>query len=357
MNRVSYLVTVRKDTVQIPVRSGATDINFFVDKDDEFVAGSKLFTCEYSRVLESHFLPKELSISRDNIGRFLNVVDGEYVEKGDIIAEKYSPSGLTKQQVVTEQDGVVSYKRLAEGYINILAPSEVTEMVADFSGVVKQVNILLGLEVETDIMSVRCFASKVASGGVHEYLPFSAADMAVAGDFVLLGDGTSVYTKESIAGLDLEGKVVFVGRFLYAKFAIQLYEQGVLAVVTYAMHYDEFLQLPGTVYVLGGFGQLSLPESIVSLMQSLDGMYISLSKRRPTELMVPGGWSDELSIENDKYYMELKEGQQVVVRDLRYFGEIGTIVGFEDEYAEVEMEKGGQVLLKMASLDIIKGNN
>lgn len=337
MKRIEHIAKRKtKYDFHIPFEDG---VEILVTVGDSIKPGSKLFKRVISRVNTSYFLPRDLGIRIEKGLDYLTRLSGEYVEKGDVLAERLINGGLALKKIVALNDGVISTKRIKDGYLDILAEKEEELITSDIHGVVSSVDISTGLTIETDVWSMDFLSREFHkhSKGFGRYK---------AGEFVLVGNGESVYVEKDLDS-SYVGKIVFAGRFTYPELVVDLYERGAELVITYAMEFDDVRELDLPIIVLGGFGQLGFGKEIVEFINSMKGKLVSVDFEKKNVC-----WGDSgsyLSTQRDerKYIFEHKfvEGDTARILDVEHYGVICTIKDIENEYVTVVLRDKSRLLL------------
>lgn len=318
-------------------------MKIYVEKGGNVRVGSKLFKSHTKRIVDSYHLPSELGIKpgteKDHIVR----LSGEYIGKGEILAERLASGGLVVKKVISAKEGVLSTARLESGYLDILSEKQDVEIVSDMFGEVVEVDARLGINIETTVWAMDFFAKQL--GKREQAHGFGA--------FKVVGDGSSVYTVK-----DLEesyyGEIVFAGRFVYPELVLELYERGAEMVVVYAMNYMDYRNLDVPVIVLGGFGQLAFPKKLVEFISAMDGKLASLGFNEREIIFGDAGeyLSDATNHKDYEFTSTFGVGIMVMLTDSVHFGRVGRVVSVEegDSYLNIELDGGGKVFV---STDVV----
>lgn len=296
--------------------------------------GDKLFEGFSSSMKKSIFLPKILNCKVEDSYKYITRIDGEYIDKGDRLAQKVSKSGLTLVEVVSPDSGVVDFSRISKGYIDILGEEGSSVFESDFNGYINVINPNDGMVITADAMCIDAVAS-------------TKTEDRYFGKLEVLADGNSIVT-EKILDDDYRGKIVWVGPYLYERVSSELFERGAVAILTYAMSYREFRGMGLPVAVLGGFGSVHCDVQFIQKLISLKG-----------KLTILDGIENQLFVissidkENRDWIVDQYIGQQVISRAFSNYGYIGRITDLEGEYAFVDFDKKGKTLIHIGSLDFI----
>ena len=324
-------------------------INLFVKEGDSIGFGDKLFTRGENATKESIYIPKELGCNVDNCKEYVTALSGEFVQSGDIIAEKTSGNGLTVKRVVASHSGVVSTKRLSDGYIDILGEQLQVEVKSNFTGKVISADPVRGLRIcaETTAMDIRAVSK--------DFFNAKSSHESVSGEFVLLGDGTSVYTLSDLED-DYSGKVVFAGRFIYEDVIKKLFELGAVCVLVYAMDFKLFRSINLPVGVIGGFGNINFPPEIRKGISDLSRCFVVADGEEKQLFFVKkGSLPLHISENQDDDFVDIFIGEKVMSYDPQSYGRIGNVIAYDKEanYLTVEFQKGINSVISLDSVDFI----
>ncbi|MBD3329733.1 hypothetical protein GF357_04540, partial [Candidatus Dojkabacteria bacterium] len=357
MNSIYNIIKFGKQSINIPF-DGEGKLS--VGKGDAIKPGDELFTVTGSRIGETYFIPQELGVSLDQVREYVLRLDGEYVSKGDVIAEKVSGSGLTAKQVVATRDGIISLKRLHNGFIDILTEKKNHRFESKFNGKVLRASRQFGVELQVKTLSLNCFASKLVKRSYlnNDYVMDADLDGdSYLGEIDVIKDGTSVYTVRDLGKKDFEHKIVFAGRYLYPDLAIEVIERGALAIVAYSMDYEDFKEINGNILLIGGFGQLVIDEFYINLIDSVKGKFGYVSSNFKDEFQVlDGEITDKIFPSlNKKYFDGLRVDSMVISTRVSDYGCVGRVVGFEDDgsYAVVKFSSGQKGIISVNSLRLL----
>ncbi len=342
MKRVQRLIhKIKEHKVLIPVSINAT---YLCKRLDSIRKGTVLYTSNNQRIEEAHALNEELGVNIKDISDYLVRIDGEYIMQGEIIAERLINGGLSLKRVIAGKDGILSFSRINKGIVDILGEQEVVEYRSPIYGKIIDIDINEGIYLSTE-----CFSVFGKNNYRQEKVEYS-------GNFVFLGTGESIYT---IKHLDesYEGKIVFVGKYVYPEVITELYKRGASHVITYSINYDDFKNIQFPVTVLGGYGNITMPDMWYRSIKDFNNSYASIvvDKGKSTIYIVDDA---QYLIENQiklKYDIvdNLKVGMDVRIRDVSNLNEIGKIAYIDNDYVQVKLESGSIILVNARSLDLV----
>jgi hypothetical protein len=306
----------------------------FVKQGSYVKPGDRLFEGFNNTVKKSIYLPKILNSKIEDSYKYITRIDGEYIDGGDRIAQKVSKSGLTLVEAVSPDSGVVDLSRISKGYVDILGEENSTIFESDFDGYINIINPNDGMVITSDAVCVDAVAS-------------TKTENRYFGKLEILADGSSIVT-EKILENDYRGKVVWVGPYLYDRVASELFERGAVAILTYAISYREFRNIGLPIAVLGGFGSVHCDTQFIQNLTSLKGKLTILDGIENQLFVI-----SKMNKENRDWIVDQYIGQTVISRSLSSYGYIGRITDLEGEYAFVDFNKKGKILVHIGSLDFI----
>jgi hypothetical protein len=324
-------------------------VNVFVKEGEGISFGDKLFVRGENSVKESIYLPKEIGCSPEKSKDFLSSLSGEFVQRGDIIAEKTSRNGLTVKRVEVAHSGIVSTKRILDGYVDILGEQSDVEVKSNFTGKVISSDPIRGLRIlaETTAMDLRAVSK--------DFFNAKRSNESISGEFVLLGDGTSVYTLNDLEE-DYKGKIVFAGRFVYEDVLKKLFELGAVCVIAYAMDYKLFRSTNLPVGVIGGFGNINFPDDIRKGIADMSRCFVVADGEEKQMFFVKrGNMPLRFSEDQEDDFVDVYIGEKVISYDPQSYGRIGTVIQYdqESEYLTVEFQKGINSVISLGAVDFV----
>lgn len=341
MRRIKHLIQKKHNhKFHIPAQE---DMLMYVKKGGKVRVGSKLFKSRTKRIVDSYHLPSELGIKAGTEMDHIVRLPGEFIGKGEVLAERMASGGLVVKKAISAKEGVLSTARLESGYLDILSEKQDLEVVSDMFGEVIEADARLGINIETTVWAMDFFAKQ-----------FGKRDQAHGfGKFKVVNGGGSVYTVK-----DLEesyyGEIVFAGRFVYPDLVLELYERGAEMVIVYAMNYMDYKSLEVPVIVLGGFGQLAFPKKLQEFISAMDEKLTSLDFKEKEIVFGDAGeyLSDGSKHADFEFTNTYGVGTEVMLTDAVHFGRVGKVISIEDgnSYLNIELDGGGKVFV---STDVV----
>lgn len=335
MKVINEIVKREKDfNFLIPFDGRAYDV---IQKGSGLKRGDLIFKREYKKILQTYNLVEELGIKAQDGAEYVSRLDGEYVTKGEILAERIVRAGLAIRKIISTHEGVISLDRLSHGFIDLLSEHVNEDVVADMSGEVIEVKHESGVLVSTN-----AFVTKYLLGKI---------DKKIFGRFDVLGDGTSVYTQRDLKE-EYSGKIVYLGRFAYLDLIEEVHRRGAKAVVVFAMDYEDFKNTSAPIIVVGGFGNVNYDFRIAKLFSSMNEVQTFIDGKNLA-------WPDVGQYLLPDLKLKIKEtvgiNDLVRVLDIENMGKIGRVVDAsnQDGYLTISLENGDRLLLHADSLEII----
>ena len=320
-----------------------------VKEGQEINFGDKLFARMESAVKNSINISKELGCSSDQSSKFLSSLSGEFVQKGDVLAERISGNGLSVKRVVAPSSGVVSMRRIQDGYIDILGEQSEVVVKSNFSGKVIYADPVKGLRIQAETTALDLMAVS------KDFFDSKRNNESITGEFVLVGDGTSVYRVSDLED-DYKGKIVFAGKYVYEDVLKKLFELGAVCVLVYSIDYNLFRSVNLPVGVIGGFGNIHFPPEMRKAIADMSRSFIVADGDEKQLFFVKRGTVPlHISEKQNDNFVDVFIGEKVVSYDSQSYGRIGTVVGYDKEtkYLTVELQKGLNSLISIDSVDFV----
>lgn len=324
----------------IPYQSG-DKINVKVGQSIK--KGEEILTKSGSHITHSFYLPEEIDVQVSKLKEHINCIDGELVEKGDVLVERVMPGGLSVKKVVSPVQGVVDLSRLRSGYLDILGEEEETIVKSSFEGIVEGIDPIDGINVISDSYALDLLSISDANNRSKKH-------RRIVGEFTVIGNGRDLVLKADEESY--RDKVVFTGKYLHPELLYDLFQKGALFVLTYSMDYIDFRKQGLPVGIVGGFGEIYSSKGITELISSMGGVFV----------IVDYDESQIFFITNNKTYTTREElfvktavGSKVISRALSNYGMLGKVVGVEEEsnYINVEWESGQRTIINIGSVEFV----
>lgn len=326
--------------VKIPFKS--TD-DVLVKSGDKLKVGDELLRRKESSKLYSFYVPDEIPVRAQDVKKYATCIHGELVKEGDVLVEKEMTGGLTVKKLISPTDGVVDMDRVESGYIDILGDEDIKTFKSSFTGDVLDTNLVDGivLDAKAYAMDIK-IVSKMCQEGHSE-------SKKIFGEFVTVGDGDNLLLKADQK--DYTNKIVFAGKYLHTSLLQDLFEKGAAFVLTYSMEYSDFRRQTLPLGILGGFGEISCGDSILSLITSKKGVLsvVDLEERQIFFL------SDYRAGKKEKSFLLNAKGATVRSLALSNYSMIGKVIDTEEEagYISVEWENGSKGIANIGAVEFI----
>ena len=307
-----------------------------VIKEGNINVGDILLKRSQSTLKKSLYVPKMLNCKVEESEKYLLRMDGEYVERDEILAKKLASSGLTFTEITCPVSGVLELSRIKQGYIDILGEEVESVFKSDFTGYVNGINPTDGLTITSNAVCVDGVVSTKSSGKLF-------------GNLEILGDGNTILTEKGLDD-DYRGKIVWVGPYLYNRVAIELFERGAIAVLTYAMSYTEFREIGLPIMLLGGFGSVHCDYAFLKRFLSFRNKFVILDGKQNQLYILANS-----DIKHKGWFVKQYTNQSVISRSSSTYGYIGKVLEFDEDtnVALVDFGKRGTSLIHIGLLEYI----
>ncbi len=324
----------------IPYQSG-DKIN--VKVGESIKKGEEILTKSGSHITHSFYLPEEIDVQVPKLKEHINCIDGELVEKGDVLVERVMPGGLSVKKVVSPVQGVVDLSRLKSGYLDILGEEEEKKKKSSFEGVVESIDPIDGINVISDSYALDLLSISDANNRVKK-------DRRIVGEFTVIGNGRDLVLKADEESY--RDKVVFTGKYLHPELLYDLFQKGALFVLTYSMDYIDFRKQGLPVGIVGGFGEIYSSKDITELISSMEGVFVIVDYDESQMFFVT---NDKTYTTKEELFVKTAVGSKVISRALSNYGMLGKVVGVEEEsnYINVEWEGGQRTIINIGSVEFV----
>jgi len=324
----------------IPYKSGD---QVLVKTGDKLTQGKDLMSKRGSHIKQSFFLPDEIDVQVSRLSEYVNCIDGEFVNKGDVLAEKVMAGGLNVKKIVSPAQGVVDLSRLGSGYLDLLGEESEISVKSTFEGVVEGVDPVEGISVLSHAYALDLLC-------ISDSLMRPEGERSIFGEFVVLGNGKDLVLHAEDS--NYQDKIVFVGKYLHTELLYDLFEKGALFVLTYSMDYEDFRKQGLPVGVIAGFGEIYSSKSIMDLISSMNGKFVVVDYDESQMFFVT---EDKKYITKEDLFVGSATGSTVVSRALPNYGMLGKILSMEEEgvYVNVEWEGGQKSIINIASVEFV----
>jgi hypothetical protein len=307
-----------------------------VAKGKKVKEGDILLEKSESSLKKSLSIPKVLKCKNENCDKYLLRMDGEYVDEGEIIAQRVSPGGFTMIEMKSPVSGIIDLSRIKQGYLDILGEERRSVVKSDFNGTISNIDSTQGLNITTDVVCIDGVITSKSEG-------------ILTGTLEILGDGNTILTEGGL-DTDYRGKIVWVGPYLYNRVAIELFERGAVAVLTYAMSYLEFRDIGLPILILGGFGSVHCDTQFLKRFISFRNKFVVLDCNENQLFVVCNS-----EIKHRGWFVDQYVNQSVISRSLSTYGYIGKILEYDSEskFALVDFNRRGTSLIHIGFLDFV----
>lgn len=324
----------------IPYKSGD---RVLVNRGDKVVKGTELIKKKESGIKYSFYVPEQIDVEVGKLKNYINCIDGEFVNKGDILAEKVVSGGLAIKKLISPYQGVVDLTRLDSGYLDLLGEENEVIIKSNFIGLVEEINPVDGICVVSDSYAIDLLC-------ISDTHMRSKKDRKVIGEFVVLGEGKDLLLKAE--DISYQDKIVFVGKYLHTELLQDLFEKGASFVLTYSMDYEDFRRQGLPVGVIGGFGEIYSSKNILEIISSMNGNFAVIDYDESQLFFVS---SDRRYSVKEDLFVKSAMGSMVISRSLSNYGMLGRVSSLEDDemYVTVEWEGGQRSIANIATVEFI----
>ncbi len=291
----------------------------------------------------SIFIPSLLDIKIKEIPEYINCIDGEFVNEGDVLVEKPNQGGMTVAKLVAPTEGVVDLERIGSGYLDILGEEGDSVSRSTFNGEVLDINLVDGLVIES---SASAMDIKILSKMYQRDEPEK-----IIGEFVVVGDGNTLQVRADDA--DYSNKIVFAGKYLHTSLLQDLFERGAAFVLAYSMEYEDFRKQTLPLGLIGGFGEISCSNSIVSLLTARNGDLCTIDLEE-SQIFFLSDRREESSVQKSAF-VQNAIGSMVRSLSPANYSMLGRVSAIEDDraYISVEWENGSKGIIEIGSVEFV----
>jgi hypothetical protein len=314
-----------------------------VKRGDTLRESSDLITKRGSNIKQSFYLPEKIGVEISKLPEYIKCMDGVFVNKGDILAEKTLAGGLSVKRVLSPAQGVVDLSRLGSGYLDLLGEESEVVVKSTFAGIVEGVDPVEGINIVSDSYALDLLS-------ISDILTRSKEERKIFGEFVVLGDGKDLVLHADNS--DYQDKIVFVGKYLHTSLLNDLFEKGALFVLTYSMDYEDFRRQGLPVGVIGGFGEIYSSKQIIELISSMRGKFAVLDYDENQIFFIT---KDKTFLSKEELFVRVASGSTILSRSLSNYGMLGKILSVEEEglYVNVQWEGGQRSIISLASVEFV----
>lgn len=339
---IRHELITKYDSYQFKIPYGIRD-KVLVKPGQRVSPGDELVERRDNSKAYSLFIPSQIDITIKEIPQYLTCINGEFVNEGDVLIEKPNRGGLTVASLVAPVEGVVDLERISGGYLDILGEEGEFVSKSTFSGTVDDVNLVDGIILTS---SASAMDIKILSKMYQKNEPEK-----VIGEFVVVGDGNSLQLRAD--DTDYSNKIVFAGKYLHTSLLQDLFERGASFVLAYSMEYTDFRRQTLPLGLLGGFGEISCSNSIMSLLIARNGDLCSIDLDESQIFFL----SDRKESPKKKESSFVQNAVGSIVRSLSpaNYSMLGKVSGVEEDraYISVEWENGSKGIIDIGAVEFV----
>lgn len=292
-----------------------------ITKDQVIAYGRK------SDIIDVINVKKELGSKTRKVDKYVKVFEGEIIHKGDVLAVKKSRFGISKNVVLSKEEGRIDLSSIKSGKIKIRSIVKEKVLEAKVSGFVGKIIPGKYIEIKTDFIEIQ---------------PVMILGGKVQGNFYFLSKEL-VQSNYNILDPGLRGTIIGTDFYVNVKFVRQLKKSGVKGLVVNSIKFEELEKIKKdeqvngfTIVILEGFGELPLKEHIHELLNTNDGEYVSILKKEFIVIFsVTGENVNKVNLKSVAV-KRLKEGVKVQVFDVANWGENGLVTSINGDVCFVK---------------------
>jgi hypothetical protein len=324
----------------IPYQSGD---KVSVKVGESIKKGEEILIKRGSHITHSFYLPEEIDAQTGKLKDYINCIDGELVEKGDVLVERIMSGGLSVKKVISPVQGVIDLSRLKSGYLDILGEEEESSVKSSFEGVVEGVDPIDGINIISDSYALDLLSISDSNTRVKK-------ERKIVGEFAVVGNGKDLVLKAEDSSY--RDKIVFTGKYLHPELLYDLFQKGALFVLTYSMDYIDFRKQGLPVGIVGGFGEIYSSKEITKLISSMDGTFVVVDYDESQIFFIT---DNKTYTTKEGLFVKTAVGSTVISRALSNYGMLGKVVGIEEEssYINVEWEGGQRTIISIGSVEFV----
>ena len=334
--KVSPGTVVRKQR-RLPLKGQVT-----VKVGDKVSADTVVARTDIPGVIQTVKVAEMLGLEPADAISALKIAQGDCVETGQIIAESKSFFGLFKSECKTPYKGTVELISHATGHVGVRLPARPVEVTAYIDGTIAEVIGDEGVVVETygafiqgifGIGGEQTGRLVVPGGSLEAMLTEFMIEEEHAGCVLVGGSGVTPGALKKAAEIGVKG--IVVGAIIDTDLIEYLgHDIGV------AITGQE--DIPTTVILTEGFGEISMANRTFELLKSLQGRMVSINGAtqiragviRP-EIIAPLGAEHKL-LDNVSGDFALEVGSNIRIIREPYFGKLGVVTDLPHELVKVE---------------------
>jgi len=313
----------------------------------------------------------QLGLEGDEIMEFMLKKKGDTVKKGELIARKSAFFGLFKTEIQSTVDGTVDNISEVTGVITLRRPAVPVSVPAYIQGKVVEVLPNEGVVIETPAALIQgIFGVGGETQGVIDFIAKDNSDI-LSGDKIKpehkgkIIVGGSLVTADALKKAAEVGAAGLVAGGIIDKDLIEYLGHDIGVAITGAE------DIPITVIVTEGFGQINMADKTFNLLQQLNGKVASINGAtqiragvmRP-EIIVPSDSLQKVMERDTEGGME--SGTPIRVIREPYFGKLATVHSLPPELHVIEtgakvrvlnarLQSGEIVTIPRANVELIEG--
>lgn len=278
-----------------------------------------------------------LEVKPADVKKYLQCLNGERVQKGDVLASKKGGVMAKDKSIIAPKGGVVNLSLVESGILRILGEARESTLSAGVDGKVKSIIQQKFIIISTDVLRVRASSTygRTVQGELFYLSELDTENLEpnFTGGIIAIDFKIQLSVLRELALLGVRG--IIVGGM----------DSDVLSVV------DEDGLWGMTVCVTEGFGNIQIHRSLQTLFAYNDGRLILLDPKVDELILTKG--SKKYLPEKQLLCRELKVGDSVQIFESEYFGLCGVVEAIMEEIIKVKTARWGQERLVTVNKDNI----
>lgn len=331
---------------------------------DKVVSTTQVLATELPGDLDIIRIAERMGFDPEDVAKGLKVKVGDNLKPGDLLCEVKTFFNLFTTDLKAQRGGVIEFFTEVNGHLGVRQPAVPLTVEAYISGKIVEVDEGKSVTIEAigtlaqgifgvggerrgRITILPTPSDTKVTASVLEKLDLNYHDAVLVGGSSFTRDALEFISTKNVAGvvtgsIDAETLRDYVG-----------HDIGV------SITGDE--EVPATLIVTEGFGELPMSDRFLSLMSEQDGMESSINgatqvragAMRP-EVIVPVQTDDSASFSENHGSHSLEIGCKVRIIRVPYFGQIGQVTELPSHPEQVESGATVRVLrVELPGLEIV----
>ena len=309
-----------------------------VVKDDKIKKDSVIASGEMFEEKERVDIAGELEVDADESYKYLKCINGEGINKGDLIAIKKKSMLRKEKEVFARVSGVINLSEINSGILKIYDVAKETTINAGVEG--KVIRVIKDKEI-----GILCRVLKI--------IPFKIFGNTISGELFFLDNDKEEEVLDSNnnieIGSNLKGSIIALKFNSSFKFLRKLAIYGVKGIITAGISLQilDNIKKDGlwgmSIFVLNCYGISEFDSNMLKYIKINDGSLCIIDKKNKELILTntPDKKESENIVSNSKTFLKNYDiGAKVFIINENYFGEYGVIEGMEQNNVKVKVNNG-----------------